>query len=100
MPEPAGMSDRAEVRGPSARQRRTTISGGGGQSAVSGKQTNGNRCPDAGEKPPQSLGKKKKDERNASNNGKVDRGMVISGQQLTNSPRKQNTAEDITEGLR
>uniref|UniRef100_A0AAQ6IJT3 O-acyltransferase n=1 Tax=Anabas testudineus TaxID=64144 RepID=A0AAQ6IJT3_ANATE len=45
------MSDRAETRGPAARRRRTTITGGGV------KQVNGSKSSDAGDKPPQYTGK-------------------------------------------
>lgn len=101
----AEMSDRAEMRGPVTRRRRTTISGGG-SGVVSVKQANGSKEHDAGEKPPQYPAKVKTDEvsRHASNNGKVDRQTGVSGQQqppLTNTPRRQRSAvEDINERLR
>lgn len=96
------MSDRAEMRGPSSRRRRTTISGGASGGA---KQANGSKWHEAGEKPPQSSGKTKTDgvSRHASNNGKVDRemGKQQQLQQLANSPKKQRSAaEDINERLR
>ncbi|XP_051245935.1 diacylglycerol O-acyltransferase 1a [Dicentrarchus labrax] len=95
------MSDRAEMRGPLTRRRRTTISGGG-SGAVGVKQANGNKSHDAGEKPPQCPGKAKADEvsRHASgNNAKVGRQTGESGQ-LADSPRKQKSAvEDINERL-
>ena len=101
------MSDRAEMRGPATRRRRTTISGGG-NGAVSGvkQHANGGKWHDAGEKPPLNPAKTKTDElsRHASNNGKVDRQMGVSGQQqqqLTNTPRRQkNVVEDINDRLR
>lgn len=95
------MSDRAEMRGPVTRRRRTTISGGG-SGAVGVKQANGSKWHEAAEKPPQYPAKAKTSEasRHASNNGKVDRATGMPGQ-LTNSPRKQRSAvEDINERLR
>uniref|UniRef100_A0A8C9WSJ4 O-acyltransferase n=1 Tax=Sander lucioperca TaxID=283035 RepID=A0A8C9WSJ4_SANLU len=96
------MSDRAEMRGPVSRRRRTTISGGGGSGAV--KQANGSKWHDAGEKLPLYPAKAKTDEvpRQASNNGKVDREMGMSGQQqqLAKRTRKQRSlVEDINEKL-
>ncbi|XP_073319197.1 diacylglycerol O-acyltransferase 1a [Pagrus major] len=96
------MSDRAEMRGPVTRRRRTTISGGG-NGATGVKQANGSKLHDAGEKPPQCPAKAKKDEvdRHASNNRKADGQMRVSGeQQLANAPRKQRSAvEDINDRL-
>ncbi|XP_029299645.1 diacylglycerol O-acyltransferase 1a isoform X2 [Cottoperca gobio] len=84
------MSERAELRGPVNRRRRTTISGGG---AV--KQSNGSKCHDAGENPPQYPDDKAKthdvSDVHASKNWKGDREMEKTGQQLTNSPRKQRS---------
>uniref|UniRef100_A0A8D0CP91 O-acyltransferase n=1 Tax=Sander lucioperca TaxID=283035 RepID=A0A8D0CP91_SANLU len=102
MTEAAEMSDRAEMRGPVSRRRRTTISGGGGSGAV--KQANGSKWHDAGEKLPLYPAKAKTDEvpRQASNNGKVDREMGMSGQQqqLAKRTRKQRSlVEDINEKL-
>lgn len=115
--EATDMSDRAEMRGPSTRRRRTTISGSSG-GAVSAKQANGSKCHDAGEKPPHYPAKGKPEEevhKHASNNGKTDREPGVSGQQqqqkqqpkqqqqqqITNSARKQRSAvEDINERLR
>lgn len=95
MIEAAEMSDRAEMRGPATRRRRTTITGvGGGGAAV--KQPNGSKWHDAGEKPPQypAKGKAEEESRHASNNGKVDR-------EVTTSPRKQrNVVEDFNKRLR
>ncbi|TWW65653.1 Diacylglycerol O-acyltransferase 1 [Takifugu flavidus] len=87
------MSDRAEMRGPAARRRRTTIG-----NAV--KQANGSRWHDHGEKPPRCPAKAKTDEalRAASNNG--DLGSRMSGQQHANAPRGQKSAaEDIHDRL-
>ncbi|KAG7240957.1 hypothetical protein INR49_026135 [Caranx melampygus] len=109
------MSDRAEMRGPATRRRRTTISCSSG-GAVNAKQANGSKWHDAGEKPPQYPAKGKPEEeghRHASNNGKTDREPGVSGQQqqqqqqkqqpkqqLTNTARKQRSAvEDINERL-
>ncbi|CAK6949358.1 diacylglycerol O-acyltransferase 1a [Scomber scombrus] len=92
------MSDRAEMRGPTSRKRRTTISGGGV------KQANGSKWHEAAEKPPQCPGKAKPDEvsKHASNNGKVSRETGMSEQQqqqqqqLPHSPKKQRTiVEDL-----
>ena len=103
MTEAAKMSDRAEMRGPVTRRRRTTISGGG-NGAIGVKQANGSKSHEAGEKPPLCPAKAKKDEvdRHATNNGKVDKQMRVPGeQQLTNTPRKQRSAvEDINDRLR
>uniref|UniRef100_A0A674NH90 O-acyltransferase n=1 Tax=Takifugu rubripes TaxID=31033 RepID=A0A674NH90_TAKRU len=87
------MSDRAEMRGPAARRRRTTIG-----NAV--KQANGSKWHDHGEKPPRCPAKAKTDEalRAASNNG--DLGSRMSGQQHANAPRGQKSAaEDIHDRL-
>ncbi|KAF1381699.1 hypothetical protein PFLUV_G00156720 [Perca fluviatilis] len=96
------MSDRAEMRGPVSRRRRTTISGAVGSGAV--KQANGSKWHDAGENSPLYPAKAKTDElrRHASNNGKVDREIGMSGQQqqLANRTRKQRSlVEDINEKL-
>ncbi|TNM93151.1 hypothetical protein fugu_018553 [Takifugu bimaculatus] len=88
------MSDRAEMRGPAARRRRTTIG------AAGVKQANGSRWHDHGEKPPRCPAKAKTDEalRAASNNG--DLGSRMSGQQHANAPRGQKSAaEDIHDRL-
>lgn len=101
--EAAEMSDRAEVRGPAIRRRRTTVSGGGKGGAVGAKQANGSKRHDAGEKPPQCPARAETDEvlRHASNNGKAVTQMGASGQQLANPPRKQRTlVEDINDRLR
>lgn len=90
------MSDRAGMRGPAARRRRTTIGGG-----ASVKQANGSKWHDHGEKPPRCPAKAKTDEafRAASNNG--DLGSQMSGQQHANAPRGQKSAvEDIHDRLR
>uniref|UniRef100_A0A7N6F681 O-acyltransferase n=1 Tax=Anabas testudineus TaxID=64144 RepID=A0A7N6F681_ANATE len=85
------MSDRAETRGPAARRRRTTITGGGV------KQVNGSKSSDAGDKPPQYTGKIKTEDEvhnHTNKNGKVEKHQPIS------SPRKQRSAaEDINEKL-
>ncbi|XP_045915205.1 diacylglycerol O-acyltransferase 1a isoform X2 [Micropterus dolomieu] len=95
------MSDRAVMRGPVTRGRRTTITGGG---AANAKQANGSKCHDAGEKPLAINSAKAKTEvsKHASNIGKVDRqtGMPGQQQQLTNCQKKQSSAvEDIHERL-
>lgn len=94
------MSDRAEMRGPASRRRRTTIAGGA-NGAASVKQANGSKWHEHGEKPPQYPAKAKTDEvlRDASANG--DLGTQMSGQQRANAPRGQESAvEDINDGLR
>lgn len=90
------MSDRAEMRGPAPRRRRTTTPAG-----ASVKQANGGKLHDRGEKPPQNPAKAKTDEglRHASNNGDLDTQM--SGKQQANVPRGQKSVvEDISERLR
>lgn len=95
------MSDRAEMRGPVTRRRRTTISGGG---AASVKQANGSKWHEAAEKPPLCPVKVKPEEvsRQANNNDKVDREKEMPRQQqLTHSSRKESgTVEDINDRLR
>ncbi|XP_054620191.1 diacylglycerol O-acyltransferase 1a isoform X2 [Dunckerocampus dactyliophorus] len=89
------MSDRAEMRGPTARQRRTTISGGGGVK----QQANGAKWHHAGvEKPPPCPTKKKTDEASRHvNNGKADKEK---GQQPTDNQRKSRSPlDEISEGL-
>lgn len=105
MTEDAEMSDRAAMKGPATRRRRTTVSvGGGGSGATSVKQANGNKWHDVVEKPPQCPGKAKTDEalRHASSSGKVNRHPGVLGQQqLANTPRRHRSAvEDINERLR
>lgn len=99
------MSDTAEIIGPMTRKRRTTIAG-------NGKQANGGKWHEAGDKPPQNPSKRKTTEvskqasRRASN-GKQDRDMEVRGahqpqqQQLSNSPKKEKSVgDDINEKLR
>lgn len=78
------MSERAEMRGPAPRRRRTTIGGV--------KQANGSRWHEQGEKPPRCPAKGKTDEafRGAGNNGE----LQMSGQQ------QKSAVEDIHDRLR
>lgn len=94
------MSDRAEMRGPATRRRRTTIPGGA-NAAASVKRANGGKWHDHGEKPPQYAAKAKTDEalRHSSNNGNLDTQM--SGKTHANVPRGQKSvADDISDRLR
>lgn len=94
------MSDRADMRGPATRRRRTTIPGGA-SGAASVKRANGGKRPDQGEKPPQYPAGAKAGEalRHASNNGNLD--AQTSEKQPANVPRGQKSAvEDITDRLR
>lgn len=81
------MSERAEMRGPAPRRRRTTIGGGV-------KQANGSRWHEQGEKPPRCPAKARTDEalRGAGNNG--DLSSEMSGQQ------QKSAVEDIHDRLR
>uniref|UniRef100_A0A3Q3IX97 O-acyltransferase n=1 Tax=Monopterus albus TaxID=43700 RepID=A0A3Q3IX97_MONAL len=95
------MSDKAEMRGPITRWRRTTVTGGG---APSVKQANGTKCHDVGKKLPQYIGEPNTEAEvsgPASTNGKVDWEMGMSRPpQLRRSPKKQRSAvEDINEKL-
>lgn len=88
------MSDRAEMRGPAGRRRRTTIAGGV-------KPASGSKWHDDGEKPPRYPAQARTDEapRDASNNG--DLGARVSGQQRAHAPRGQKSAaEDADDRLR
>lgn len=80
------MNDRAEMRGPGARERRTTISGGVKQQAN-------------GSKPPPCPGKKTDESaRRLNSNGKVDREP---GQQRADKQKKpKSPVDEISEGLR
>lgn len=94
------MSDRAEMRGPAPRRRRTTIPGGASGAATL-KRANGGKWHDRGEKAPQGPASAKTDEalRHASNNGNVD--AQTSEKQPANLPRGEKSAlEDITDRLR
>ncbi|XP_035475870.2 diacylglycerol O-acyltransferase 1 [Scophthalmus maximus] len=97
----AEMSDRGDARGPVPRRRRTTIPGGAG--AVTGKQANGSKLHDAGDKPPPCPARAKTED--ARDSGRMGGEMGASGQQqqqqqLRSSPSKQGRAvEDINERL-
>lgn len=94
------MSDRAEMRGPASRRRRTTITGGA-NAAAGVKQANGAKWHDHGEKAPQGPAKAKTDEalRHASNNCNVD--ARVSGKEPTNVPRGQKSVvDDLNDRLR
>ncbi|XP_010785451.1 diacylglycerol O-acyltransferase 1a [Notothenia coriiceps] len=92
------MSERAEMKGPVTRRRRTTITGSGPV-----KQANGSKSHDAGEKPPQSPGAEAKtdDVSMHPSNGKPDREMGVSGQQPPHSPSKKqmSVVEEFNERL-
>ncbi|KAK5883544.1 hypothetical protein CesoFtcFv8_019862 [Champsocephalus esox] len=92
------MSERAEMKGPVTRRRRTTITGSGPV-----KQANGSNSHDAGEKPPQSPGAEAKidDVTMHPSNGKPDREMGASGQQPPHSPSRKHMSvvEEFNERL-
>ncbi|XP_056153914.1 diacylglycerol O-acyltransferase 1a isoform X2 [Lampris incognitus] len=96
------MGDSAERKGPGARRRRTTVSGGGG-GAASGKQANGSKSREAGEKPPPCPARVKAEEtaRLAGNGGVQERPREMPEHQRANSPRKDKGkgTEDISERL-
>lgn len=95
------MSDRAEMRGPASRRRRTTITGGANAAAGGVKQAHGAKWHDHGEKAPQGPAKAKTDEalRHASNNGNVD--ARVSGKEPANVPRGQKSVvDDLNDRLR
>lgn len=93
------MSDRAETTGPTARRRKTAVTGGG---AAGAKQANGSKSNGAGDKPAQYTGKVNTGDEvhnHTNKNGKV--GRETGQLQLTNGQRKQKSvAEDINEKLR
>lgn len=94
------MSDRAEMRGPASRRRRTTIPGGA-NAAAGVKQANGAKWHDHGDKPPQGPAKAKTDEalRHASNNGNVD--AQVSGKEPAKAPRgAKSVVDDLSDSLR
>ncbi|XP_077404715.1 diacylglycerol O-acyltransferase 1a [Vanacampus margaritifer] len=84
------MSDRTEMKGPGARQRRTTISGGVKQQANGGKWH-------GGDKPPACPGKKDETARSLHNNGKTDREPSQRPTDKHNKP--ESPVDEISEGL-
>ncbi|KAI9540028.1 hypothetical protein NQZ68_001962 [Dissostichus eleginoides] len=92
------MSERAEMKGPVTRRRRTTITGSGPV-----KQANGSKSHDAEEKPPQSPSAEAKtdDVSRHPSNGKPDREMGVSGQQPPHSPSRKHMSvvEEFNERL-
>ncbi|XP_020781500.1 diacylglycerol O-acyltransferase 1a [Boleophthalmus pectinirostris] len=95
------MSDTAEITttGPVTRRRRTTVAG-------NGKQANGGKWHEAGDKPPQRAAKGKMEQvskRTNQNNAKLDRDMETRGQQhqqFSDSTKKEKSeVEEIDEKL-
>ncbi|XP_033830935.1 diacylglycerol O-acyltransferase 1a [Periophthalmus magnuspinnatus] len=97
------MSDTAEITtttGPVTRKRRTTVAG-------NGKQANGAKWQEAGEKPPQRAAKGKMEQvskrTSHNNNGKLDRSMETIGQHhqhfSDSSKKEKSVVEDINEKL-
>lgn len=94
------MSDRAEMRGPATRRRRTTVPGGA-NAAAGVKQANGGKWRDHGEKPPPCPAKGKTDQalRHVSSNGNLDAQMP--GKQQASVPGgPKSAADDISDRLR
>lgn len=105
---PADMSEKAEIRGPASRRRRTTIHGSGNGAPGVNKQANGSKRPDPAEKSPAlqpGSAAKAADasQRGSQYNGKADaRQTVLLGQhEAANTPRDHGgPVEEIQKRLR
>lgn len=100
----ADMSEKAEIRGPANRRRRTTIHGSGNGAPGVIKQANGcKKPPDPAEKPPPCPARAKAAERDSHYNGEADaRQPALLGQHgAANTPRSPGgPVEEIQRRLR
>lgn len=106
----ADMSERAEIRGPASRRRRTTIHGGGNGAPGVNKQANGSKQQDLVDKPPPCPARAKADDasqRDSQYNGRADtpRQTVLLGQhEAVNTPKNPRSqggpVEEIQKRLR
>lgn len=100
------MSEKAEIRGPASRRRRTTIHGSGNGAPGVNKQANGSKRPDPAEKPPPCPARAKEDDapqRESHYNGKADarQTALLGKHEAAHAPRNHGgPAEDIQKRLR